>query len=381
MQKFGYTRCAFSVATALALSMNGACASARVGADHASTTIDSATESEVSILSGGYTLQGTWHNTAGARVAAVLLQGSGQTDRDSTTPPERTTTGKESKDFKDVAAALAQAGISSLRFDKRGIREALGTPPSLTVWKTISRDLLLQDARSAIAWARAQGFERVMLLGHSEGTSLALQLAAEPQTASQIHSLVLLGTVGEPFKQTMHYQFVDSQITLAFSFDKNADEFVEPAEVPPEMADGLPIAALDADKDGKMSRAELATVLESQYQSFLAAVDSDTTGELIIGHPAVWWRQMFAAASPLEHASGIAVPVLIMHGERDSQLAFEANALPLYETFKRRGVDVTIKRYPTYGHGLAPPGDNAALGPIEPDVLEDLRGWVLAHTR
>lgn len=365
------------------LVLTGACASTAVPGSSSATpaTIAPATDTEVTFQSDGYELHGTWSDVPGARVAAVLLQGSGTTDRDETFSAARSTNGKEAKDFKQVAETLARAGVSSLRFDKRGVREAKGTPPSLDVWKKISRDLLLQDARSAIAWVRSRGFERVMIVGHSEGTSLAMQLAAQAPTASQIHSIVLIGTVGESMKDIAHFQFIDSQLNQAFSIDKNADGFIDPSEVPPELAQGLPIAALDADKDGRLSRPELTAALDGQYQGFLTQVESDNTGALLAGHPALWWRQMFAAGSPLQYVEHISVPVLIMHGERDPQLEFATNAVPLAEAFRRRGADVTFKRYPTYGHGLAPPGDNGALGPIEADALEDLHLWVLNHSR
>jgi dipeptidyl aminopeptidase/acylaminoacyl peptidase len=90
---------------------------------------------------------------------------------------------------------------------------------------------------------------------------------------------------------------------------------------------------------------------------------------------------MFAAGSPIQYVEKINVPVLIMHGERDPQLAFASNALPLFEAFQRRGVDVRLKRYPTYGHSLTPPGNNGALGPMEEDALADLQSWTAAHVR
>ena len=70
---------------------------------------------------GGITLSGTIEIPPGegARPAVLLLSGSGPTDRNGNQPPTIIT-----DLLKQVADGLAEQGIVSLRFDKRGVNQA-----------------------------------------------------------------------------------------------------------------------------------------------------------------------------------------------------------------------------------------------------------------
>ncbi|GGI06310.1 alpha/beta hydrolase family protein [Egicoccus halophilus] len=102
--------------------------------------------------------------------AALLIPGSGQVDRDS--DHRKLPLGVT----RELATALAEAGIASLRFDKRGVGASEGD------FLTASFDDSRADARAALAALRDQpdvDRERVLLVGHSEGAVHAASLAAE----------------------------------------------------------------------------------------------------------------------------------------------------------------------------------------------------------
>lgn len=116
-------------------------------------------------------LKGSVRSGAGHAVFAVLVAGSGPTDRDWSNP----LIPKASHGGRDFAAWLQRQGIGSLRFDKRflGARD-----PAMD----ISLDAQSGDVHAALQAARAlpeaKG-RRLLLVGHSEGAILALLNAKE----------------------------------------------------------------------------------------------------------------------------------------------------------------------------------------------------------
>ena len=114
----------------------------------------------------GVALKGSARAAGGHPYFAVLVAGSGPTDRDWSNPMIP----KPSHGGRDFAAWLQQQGIGSLRFDKRFIG---ASDPRLD----ISLDAQSGDVAAALKAARAlpeaMG-RKLLLVGHSEGTLLAL---------------------------------------------------------------------------------------------------------------------------------------------------------------------------------------------------------------
>ncbi|MFB4393771.1 MULTISPECIES: alpha/beta hydrolase family protein [unclassified Pseudomonas] len=112
---------------------------------------------------------------------ALILSGSGPTDRDGNNPASG-----RIDNLKRLAWLLADEGIASVRFDKRGVAASLPAAPD-------ERDLSVEGyVADTIAWARQleadPRFGRLILIGHSEGALIA-SLAAEEAGASAVISL------------------------------------------------------------------------------------------------------------------------------------------------------------------------------------------------
>ncbi len=135
---------------------------------------DGATETEVVIgkdtqwaLPGTLTLP----KDAGAPVPAVLLvHGSGPNDRDETIG--------RTKMFRDLAYALAEAGIASLRYDKRTLVYGEKIASSEDYADFSVYDEMVDDALAAAALLRADDrIANIYLCGHSLGAMLAPEIA------------------------------------------------------------------------------------------------------------------------------------------------------------------------------------------------------------
>ncbi|MEU7479742.1 alpha/beta fold hydrolase [Lentzea sp. NPDC042327] len=150
-------------------------------------------DEEVSFVVDGTTTWGTLHVPArrrGERLrAAVLLPGSGPTDRDGNQPPALM-----ANTLRDLAGVLAADRVATLRFDKYGTgRTGLGAYagrpqdidyPAFVRQAAAARDLLHRrpevDQR------------RVALAGHSEGGMTALVVAAQAPRHRRAAALVML---------------------------------------------------------------------------------------------------------------------------------------------------------------------------------------------
>lgn len=117
------------------------------------------------------TLAGTLEMPAtmkGAPPVVLLIAGSGPTDRDGNSP---LLPGKNDA-LKMLALGLAQRGVASLRYDKRGIgASAAGAPPE----SDLRFDTYVDDAVAWLRELRAQKhFSRIAIAGHSEGSLIGM---------------------------------------------------------------------------------------------------------------------------------------------------------------------------------------------------------------
>jgi hypothetical protein len=113
------------------------------------------------------------------RAPVLMLTGSGKTDRDETTPADLTFSGKQEKLFLQIANALSESGHPTLRYDKRGVLDDTGRVDR-QIWKTADREHLIQDAIDAAKFLlqhTGSQHSDLIILGHSEGTILAVEAA------------------------------------------------------------------------------------------------------------------------------------------------------------------------------------------------------------
>lgn len=151
---------------------------------------------EVLLDTGSGRLAGSLERPAGAAAAvcALLVAGSGPTDRDGNQP------GLANDSLKQLALGLAARGICTLRYDKRGV----GASAAAAIDESRLRfDDFVADAA---AWVprlkRLGGAPRVALVGHSEGALVALLAARR----GGVSALVSIAGAGRPAAELMEAQ-------------------------------------------------------------------------------------------------------------------------------------------------------------------------------
>ncbi len=148
---------------------------------------------EVSIQANGFEIKGTMLQAGEAKkIVALIIAGSGPTDRNCNSPG-----GIHTNAYKMLAEGLANEGISSLRFDKRWIGQSV---PSGMDSKEVTLEDYIDDVRVLIDYLAAEGYERIVLIGHSEGSTIALAAALNnPKVAS----VVSLAGAGKPLSDVI----------------------------------------------------------------------------------------------------------------------------------------------------------------------------------
>ena len=283
-------------------------------------------------------LNGTFQATAVAATAVVvILPGSGPTDRNGNNP-----LGIRAAPYQWLAAGLAQAGIASIRADKRGL---LGSGGAIDGDAVTLADYVT-DTRNWIAAARAKTpVKCVWLLGHSEGGLIALLTA---QNAANICGVLLVAAPGRSFDVVLRDQLGTN----------------------PGFAPMLPDAfkTIDQLKAGK--RVDVAGLPPALKALFATQVQ----GYLI---------DLFRA-DPAKLMSGLKMPVLIVQGQQDIQVSeADANLLKAAKTDARlmllAGVNHVLKPVPPNNRQANIAAYSDPDLPIAPSVVEAITKFVRDH--
>ncbi len=299
-------------------------------------------ESIIAIRSSGLALEGTL-NASGSlpAPAALLISGSGPVDRNSNAKRLPINV------MGHVAAHLAANGITSLRYDKRGVGRSEGDYLSTGFNDNID------DARAAIEALRARpevDADRVVVVGHSEGALIASALAEDEHLAG----VALLAGAATNGKDVLRWQAQQVAPTLP-----------------------KPVKLLM-----KMLRQDLVRTQTKRLDRIESSTD-DVIRIQFVKLNAKWFRE-FMAYEPIAALRHAAVPVLAITGTKDIQVnpadvALMAHAVPT--PFTGHLVDdVTHLLRTEPGPASIRTYKKQARQPLDERVTALLTDWVTSHT-
>ena len=272
---------------------------------------------------------------AAAAPVALIIPGSGPTDRDGNSP-----LGVRASTYKLLAADLAARGVATVRIDKRGLfaSAAPGVDPN-----AVTIPDYVADVHAWVASLRKRtGARCVWLIGHSEGGLVAMAAA---QDDPDVCGLVLVATAGRPMSAVLRDQLK-----------------ANPANAP--LLDGA-LGAIDALEHGRrVDTAGLHPALQAlfapQVQGFLiSAFSYDPAGLL----------------------KAYRKPVLVVQGQRDLQVS-ETDARLLQQAAQQStlvllpGVNHVLKAVASDDPraNLATYGDPAL--PLAPEVGQSIAAFI-----
>lgn len=267
------------------------------------------------------------------RAVAVILPGSGPTDRDGNSPG-----GLVASTYRLLAEGLAEQGVATVRIDKRGVGQstfAAGREEDLTFQTYIN------DARSwAAEAARVTGRPCVWLIGHSEGSQIALAAAQDGNPS--VCGLVLLAGAGRPAGVILREQFRAGL---------------------PEALQAPAFAALDELEAGRPvtnAPAELASLFRPSVQPYLIS---------------------WIGLDPVDLIEGYDGPVMIGLGTTDIQVSLaDARALsearPQAQLVLWNGVNHVLKPAPADRAANIAVYSDPNL-PLAPGIVDDVASFIL----
>ena len=280
-------------------------------------------------------LAGTILDAGKRSPVVVIIPGSGPTDRDGNSP-----LGITAAAYRLLAEGLAKRGVTTVRIDKRGM---FGSKAAIANGNDVTIAAYAADAH---AWAKAArtatGAKCVWLLGHSEGSLVALAAAQDPRDLCGVISVSgagrKLGTV------------IREQLT---SNPANAT-ILAPA-----------LATLDSlEKGQKVDSATLPAPLQPLFNNAVQPYLID-----------------LMAQDPARLAATLKLPLLIVQGGRDLQVKVAdadvlAAAQPKAKLVILPGVNHVLKIVASD----SPAANFATYGdpslPIAPGVVDAIAGFV-----
>ncbi len=247
---------------------------------------------EVSFTNGDAVLKGTLtlpNNCDRKTPVLVMVTGSGLQNRDEELFGH--------KPFAVIADAFARAGIATLRYDDRGFGESTGDVVLCTT------EDLKNDALAGVKLLRDR-FERVGVIGHSEGGTIALMLAGERQ--------------------------VDFAVSLAGMIVSGAETLLAQNRRAFESA-GLPESEVEA-----FARLLSDTFTAIRTRAPLPSADNyDITDTLRKNYAAALpsfrtpYMEFFLGLDLSASLSGITCPVMALNGTKDTQVQCDRNIAAL----------------------------------------------------
>ena len=299
---------------------------------------------EVSFNNGDAILKGTLvipQNASRQTPVLLMVTGSGLQNRDEEI--------FEHKPFAVIADVLARAGIATLRYDDRGFGESTGDVVNCTT------EDLKNDAFAGVQLLRSR-FDKVGVIGHSEGGTIALMLAAE----KKVDFIVSLAGMAVSGKETLLWQ---NRLALAA------------ANIPSETID-VYCNALDEVFDACISGTAMPSTTQYNLPTSLAQNLTVVTKQLQTPY-----MKQFLTLDSRPLLGNITCPVLALNGSKDTQVEPESNLGALRSGLQKNaknkleaieGVNHLFQHCKT---GMATEYGNIEET-IAPEVLEKMVYWL-----
>ena len=343
--------------------------------------------------------------------AVLMLGGSGATDMDGATPAN-----PNLKIYKEMLDNLVKRGFIVYKYNKRGL-DINGRVLNQKASDERTNEVLVKDGLAALSQFLADPAvdkNRVFLLGHSQGTLIAAQIAQRAPVT--IKGLVLDGTIAS-WPAAFDYQLITRFLEAARQTDTNKDGLLSAEEIaaalnadqkiyenalrasllsdsvlgyfPVFTRPGQPFTLgaikpdIDHDQDGKLSiENELKPALQAQRDGLL-------TNPAILhnsGESATALKSLLEGPKLGEVLPPLKIPVYFQQGGQDERAPLEP-VEQISRQLSAAGISNVVRIYPNLTHTFIPvdlllktPQQIAAITKFIPaEVLNDQANWLVSR--
>jgi hypothetical protein len=299
-------------------------------------------EVDVVVGEGKWALPGTLTipNVSGPFPGVVLVHGSGPNDRDESIGPNKT--------FRDLAWGLASQGVAVLRYDKRTFKYAKELTPDLVAEMTVKEEVI-DDALLAVDLMRqSEGIdgERVFLLGHSLGATVAPRIALQDQ---DLAGLIIMAGITRSLEDTIVDQF-----TYLYSLGGSMTEQQE--------------------KDLEVLKVKVERLKDPDISDDISPQD------LPLGVPLAYWKDLHDN-STLDALESLKMAILVLQGGRDYQV-LASKDFEGWKTVLKDRDNASFKIFPKLNHlfisgeGKSTPQEYTIEGHVDGEVIEFIIQWM-----
>ena len=278
----------------------------------------------------------------------ILLHGSGPQSMDS----DLTSVTKGQKKnlfFAEIGESLSKEGFVVIRYNKRSYQLNVAARADRSIidsdgYKSFLADPLryfVSDAVDVVTFAEAQFPDaEIYLLGHSQGTFVALQVADQ---LPQIKGVALIGYYASSTETILFEQTIYRPLPLFEALDLNDDDVIDG----PELAVDDPVASsltaqmaiIDLDSNGKLEK------MEFQAGNLSNLIARDFLGGLRTGESSFPRTPDILATASFK--------VAFFQGLLDNQTpAYNTKAIELVARNVWKNDSISFSYFPGLGHGL-----------------------------
>jgi uncharacterized protein len=258
----------------------------------------------------------------------LIVAGSGPTDMDGNTP----LINGRNDSLLQIATSLKKEGISSLRYDKRTTGKSADSFDN----SEIDFNMLVADCVAWIQYVKSQGYEKVYVAGHSQGSLIAM-LAA---TQEDVDGVISLAGAGLFIDQTL-----ERQLTQKLGVEDNRDNI--------EILSDLRKGVINEDLEGTDS------MFTPANQRFLLS----------------WMKY-----DPAKVIQSLDCPVLILQGSEDLQVDLSeynalTNASPNSQALMIEGMNHVLKPVRDEKHNIAAYSDPSLM--VDQRLVDSIVNFIL----
>lgn len=303
-----------------------------------------AIEQEVTFQSGPLRLAGTLTlpGAEGRFPAVLLIPGSGRVDRDESAKRLAINT------FGEMAPYMAEQGLATLRYDKRGVGASEGSFWDAGFFDNVS------DALAALSFLKSDERIRpdgIFLLGHSEGALTSTRMAT---TGAGVAGVVLLSGSAHRGEDILVWQ-----AQQVFKGMRGLNKWL------------IDLLHLDVQKMQKKQLDKIRRSTRNWYRVQL------------IGKMNAKWLREFMAYDPAQDLPKICVPVLAITGSKDIQVDpadLGRMAELVTSEFERHEVpDMTHMLRAEPGEPTLSTYKQQVRQPLDERLLPLIAGWLHKH--